>query len=125
MRVSCIAQEYVMQLKLRQATWPLHFPMNVTKNLNKIIFYIYLPQWEKSYDSSCLSSSSLVVFESPASFFSFDSSFSGPMVVTSLDFTDLVIKKQISTSFSNIQTTFSRRCGVISSMNRLEMKLFD
>ena len=55
--------------------------------------FIYLPQCEKLYESCCFSSSGLLLFASLESFFSFDSGFSGPRMVTSLDFRDLVIQK--------------------------------
>lgn len=55
--------------------------------------FIYLPQCEKLYESCCFSSSGLLLFASLESFFSFDSGFSGPRMVTSLDFRDLVVQK--------------------------------
>ena len=55
--------------------------------------FIYLPQCEKLYESCCFFSSGLLLFASLESFFSFDSGFSGPRMVTSLDFRDLVIQK--------------------------------
>ena len=55
--------------------------------------FIYLAQCEKLYESCCFSSSGLLLFASLESFFSFDSGFSGPRMVTSLDFRDLVIQK--------------------------------
>ena len=55
--------------------------------------FIYLPQCEKLYESCCFSSSGLLLFASLESFFSFDSGFSGPRMVTSLDFRDLVLQK--------------------------------
>ena len=54
----------------------------------------YLPQCEKLYNSSCFGSSTLLLFDSLVGSLSFVSFFNGPMVVTSLDFNDLVIIKK-------------------------------